>query len=270
MLLEWSNQTCLLTGAYGGIGKEVALALDKKGVTLLLQGRNEQKLETLLSQLSHPHKHTLLCGDLNDKNYQSALFEQLKKSNGLTMVINNAGVSGSGCVEALNDRDIAHVVQTNLTSTILICHHVLPILQQHPGATLVNIGSIFGSIGHPGYALYCATKFGLRGFTESIQREYSDTNINIQYFAPRATRTPINSDKESQLNKAMGNKIDEPQWVAEQLIQAIAHKSPRTYLGFPESLFVKVNGILPTLVDSALRKKVPLIKQFLSNREIQQ
>jgi len=60
-------------------------------------------------------------------------------------------------------------------------------LRSRSEAAVVNIGSTFGSIGHPGFATYCASKFGLRGFTETLRRELSDTGIQVFYIAPRAT-----------------------------------------------------------------------------------
>jgi short-subunit dehydrogenase len=60
---------------------------------------------------------------------------------------------------------------------------------------VVNVGSTYGSIGYPGYASYCATKFALRGFSEALRRELADTRVGVLYVAPRATRTSMNSPR---------------------------------------------------------------------------
>lgn len=270
MTIEWHTQTCLLTGASGGIGREIAKALDQLGVSLWLQGRNEPALVALRDELVNKHHHQVIVGDINQAEFRQALADRARESGKLTMLVNNAGVSGSGLFSQLDDKKIESVIQTNLVASIELCRVLMPELLKQPQAWLVNVGSIFGSIGHPGYALYCASKFGVRGFTEALQREYSDSGLSIHYFAPRATQTAINGEVETQLNTALGSKLDQPAWVAEQLIKQLSGRKKRAYLGFPESLFVRINGLLPALVDNALGKKLPIIKQILSQREKQQ
>ena len=77
------------------------------------------------------------------------------------------------------------------TCAAACCAH----LRAQPEARILNIGSVFGSIGYPGYAVYSATKFAMRGFTEALRRELSDTRIKVHYCAPRATRTGINTSR---------------------------------------------------------------------------
>ena len=87
--------------------------------------------------------------------------------------------------------------------------------------------------------------------------------MQVLYFAPRATRTSINSAAVNAMNAELGNAMDEPDQVAASLVKQLHCKSLRErYLGWPERLFVKVNGILPRLVDGALSKKLPVIRRF--------
>ena len=99
---------------------------------------------------------------------------------------------------------------------MLLCQGLLPLLRNRPEAAIVNIGSTFGSIGHPGFATYCASKFGLRGFTETLRRELADTEVQVYYVAPRATRTDMNSAAVVQLNEELGNAMDPPDVVKTQ------------------------------------------------------
>ena len=66
---------------------------------------------------------------------------------------------------------------------------LLPTLRSQPASAILNIGSVFGSLGYPGFTAYSATKFALRGFTEALRREMADSKIGVHYFAPRATKT---------------------------------------------------------------------------------
>jgi len=127
---------------------------------------------------------------------------------------------------------------------------------------VVNIGSTFGSIGYPGFSVYCATKFALRGFSEALRRELADTNVGVLYLAPRATRTEMNNAAVEAMNAELQVNMDSPELVAERLVQALDADLREVHLGFPERLFVRLNGILPRLVDKALRRQLPTIQHY--------
>jgi short-subunit dehydrogenase len=264
-MMQWQQQTCLLTGATGGIGKAIAQALANKGVRLILQGRSESRLEALSQSLTGEHK--ILVADITTiQGREKICFAA--ESNAISMLINNAGIGQFSLLEDTDEASIVDTLETNLLAPILLTQTVLPYLQKHHlSATtpsyLVNVGSAFGSIGFAGQSVYCASKFGLRGFTEALYRELADTNVHVSYFAPRATATSINSDQAMAMNNALGNHVDSPENVAQALIQQLEKGHARQFVGFPETLFVKINGAFPHIVDKALFKKLPIIKRFL-------
>jgi short-subunit dehydrogenase len=140
---------------------------------------------------------------------------------------------------------------------------LLPLLQKEQGARILNMGSTFGSIGYPGYSAYCASKFGLRGFTEALRRELSDSDIRVLYFAPRATATKLNSENVIALNKELGNAMDLPDIVAAQVEKMFISGGPhQVFWGWPEKLFARINQCIPMLVDNALQKQLPAIKKY--------
>ncbi len=139
-------------------------------------------------------------------------------------------------------------------------------LKQQNDAFIVNVGSAFGSIGYPGYSGYCASKFGLRGFTEALRRELGATRVKVLYFAPRATNTAINSAAVVAMNQQLGNQMDSPELVAKALLQQLETAQSRRFLGWPEQLFVRLNAIFPALVDKALQKKLAVIEKYASGR----
>ena len=91
---------------------------------------------------------------------------------------------------------------------------LLPTLRAQPMGAILNIGSVFGSLGYPGYTAYSATKFALRGFTEALRRELADTRIGVHYFAPRATKTGINASAVDRMNAELKVAMDPPAQVA--------------------------------------------------------
>ena len=137
-------------------------------------------------------------------------------------------------------------------------------LQQQPEAVIVNVGSAFGSIGYPGFSGYCASKFGLRGFTEALKRELAASQVRVLYFAPRATDTSINSAAVVEMNQQLGTRMDSPDFVAAQLLAQLKSSQSRRFLGWPEQLFVRLNALFPAIVDKALRGKLAIITKFAS------
>ena len=259
--MDLSGKVIILTGATGGIGKAIATELSKAGSQLILTGRNQEKLESLASSLESGN-YQLLVADLttNEGINRLAAIAAKTKPDGL---INCLGINQLKTLEASTQLDATDLITTNLLAPINTCRNLVPLLKIKNSAIIVNVGSILGSIGYPGSSLYCASKFGLRGFTESLRRELADTNIKVIYFAPRATDTLLNTEQMNQMNQELGNHVDNPNAVAKQLIQALeSGRSGSRYIGWPEALFVRINSLFPALVDSALAKKLSTIKRY--------
>jgi short-subunit dehydrogenase len=87
--------------------------------------------------------------------------------------------------------------------------------------------------------------------------------VKVSYIAPRAVRTALNTDKVYAMGEATGMNMDEPAWVADQVVKAIIDDSKNRYLGFPEKLFVRINAILPGLVDKALAAQNRVMAKFV-------
>ena len=250
----------LLTGASGGIGEAIANQLASAGATLILTGRNLHRLQELQQQLGA--QHTIIAADLADARDRQKLFDACQAQGGIDLLINNAGISELKLFEQQAPERIEQTLHTNLLSPMLLCQLFIPMLRERPEAAIINVGSTFGSIGYAGFSGYCASKFGLRGFTEALRRELADSAIRIIYLAPRATRTEINSSAVVQMNEQLGNTMDDPQQVARTLLAIVQKNQSVGFIGWPEKLFVRLNALLPRLVDKALHKQLPIIKHF--------
>ena len=197
------SKTILLTGATGGIGGAIAKLLSQQGSTLLLVGRDANKLNQLKAELSE--KHIIVKADIATESGRACIVEACEKlSQGLDMLINNAGIGQFDLFGQMTEEKIGQIININLTSTLLLTHGLLPILQKQNKAQIINIGSTFGSLGYPGFSVYSASKFGIRGFSEALRRELKDSDITVQYFAPRATKTAINNAHVDAMNKELG------------------------------------------------------------------
>lgn len=262
-------QKLVLTGATGGIGQAIALALDRHGYSLLLTGRNGEKLGKLKDRLTEGG-HRQLPADLATIEGIAAL-KSAASDFSARGVINCLGVNELAMLGDLDSPNIEAMLSTNLLAPIQVCHSLVSVFESQPQAVIVNVGSILGSIGYAGSSIYCASKFGLRGFTESLRRELSDTNVTVIYLAPRATNTLLNTDAMNQLNRELGNAVDEPDYVAKELVDILrGGQSTSRYLGWPESFFVKLNGLFPKIVDRALSKQLVTIKRYCDINKTEQ
>lgn len=264
MKINWTQQTVVLTGAYGGLGKALSQALLKRGANLILMGRDASKLKALKATLNQSVH--ILVGDVCDMNSVEKLKALLQDCQSQQhMLINNAAISQAGFLQHQTAEDVRQMIDINLAAPILLVQQLLPWLKQAEQAQIINIGSSFGGIGYAGFSTYCASKFGLRGFSQALNRELSDTQVTAHYLAPRAMATEINSSAVDALNAKLGNKVDQPEQIAQQLIKAIEQKQTERFFGWPEKLFVKINGLLPNLVSKAVKKDQPIIQSILKN-----
>lgn len=254
--------TVLLTGASGGIGRAIARLLAAQGYRLLLQGRNAVRLQQLLESLPYKEQHEVLVADLLDAEQRGALIGRCRElPAGVDVLINNAGISAFALLADMSDAAVEKLLHTNLLVPMALTRDLLPLLERSNRGTVINIGSAFGHIGHPGFSVYGASKSGLHGFSEALRREVRDTGIRVHYLAPRAVDTELNSEAVNSLNRALGNKSDSPEWVAQQCVSLLHSKaSRRRFIGWPERLFIKVNALFPAVVDSALVNKMPIIR----------
>lgn len=255
------NKTLLLTGASGGIGQALAQRLAAAGARLVLAGRDPQKLQHLCETLPGPG-HRWLAADMTTEAGLQQLAEAARIS-AIDGLINNAGIGRFALLEETPPADLQAMLAVNLLAPVRLCQLLLPLLKARPEALIVNVGSTYGGLGYPGYSGYCATKFGLRGFSEALRRELADSAVQVLYVAPRATVTDMNDERVNAMNAHFKARSDAPEWVAGAIVAACQRRRVKScLLGWPEKFFVRLNGLLPGLVDRALRKQLPVIRQY--------
>ena len=262
--MNFNGRRILLTGAAGGIGMELASQLLDENAHVLLTGRDRLALQGVASLLGrNSNRAAVFTADLTKDTDRAALCAFATQwRGGIDMIINNAGVSDFTLLERQSAESMQMALLVNLLAPMDLCRQLLPHLCRTGDAHIVNIGSVFGSIGFAGNAVYCATKFGMRGFSEALRRELAHSNVRVHYFAPRATRTKFNARQVDELNAALGNSSDPPELVARVIVAALRSDRLELVVGWPEQLFARLNAVLPRLVDVALRKKLHTIREF--------
>lgn len=257
----------VLTGAAGGIGQELALALAQKSSAMLLVGRDADKLSALRQRLPAAREGLsidVLATDLtSDAGRESVANAARALRGGVNLLVNNAAVSDFHAFQTQPAPLVESMLATNLLSPILLCQKLLPLLLTQPAAQIVNVGSVFGDIGYPGFAVYCASKSGLRGFTQALRRELSDTPVRARYFAPRATQTGLNSPAVEAMNAELKTQSDDPAVVAQACMSFLAGTRSEQVVGWPEKLFVLINRLRSSITDDAIAKRLAVIKRHL-------
>jgi short-subunit dehydrogenase len=170
----------IVTGAGTGLGKELALLLAKQGYHLILTGRTEDRLKNVQTQIEQTGGSAtdlvLDLRNLEDIKEKALLISKKYKIYGL---VNNAGLGYFGPFSEISDKEIEEMFQTNVLGTIQMTKAILPYLEMNNDGLVLNIVSTAGLRGKKNEAVYCSSKFAVRGFTESLQKEYEGTGIRF-------------------------------------------------------------------------------------------
>jgi short-subunit dehydrogenase len=247
----------VLTGASGGIGEAIARLLVARGARVLLVARNADALGHLARSLASADEQRervdALAVDVTDASDRVAI-RDAAAARRVNVLINCAGLPWFGPFVAGDDPQIEEVIATNLLAPIQLTRALLPQLRIQSEARVLNIGSALGRIGLPGYSVYCASKFGLRGFSEALRRELADTPVRVQYLGPRTTRTAFNDARVEAYNRATATAADQPGRVADAALRLLVSGGAERFLGFPEAAAGRINGALPQLLDGAFKR----------------
>lgn len=262
--MQLNQARILLTGASGGLGRDLARELAGAGASVLLAGRDAVRLAAIKAELGASADSVV--ADLTTAEGIAAA-NAAARAFGVNVLINNAGVGAFGLFDQQAWPTVEQVLATNLEAPLRLTHALLPWLKARPTAAVVNVGSMFGSLPYPGFAAYSAAKAGLRGFSQALRRELADTPVAVIHIAPRVIDTPLNTEAVNQLNRALKNNSDSSQAVARQIVAALRHGKGEHHFGFPERLFAWLNGFAPSLIDRGLAGQLAIIKQHAPSSE---
>jgi short-subunit dehydrogenase len=262
--MNLTNARVLLTGAAGGIGGAIAAELLGRGAAVLLVDVNENALQRFVASepKASADRVAIFAANLTRAEDRARLAEFARTwRGGINVLVNNAGVSHFRLLEDQPAEEVDLALAVNLQAPIHLCRLLLPHLRRQPEAHILNTGSVFGGIGYAAYSVYSATKFAIRGFSEALRRELADTAVRVHYLAPRATRTGINTAAVESMNAELGVAMDTPPVVARAACAMLEADTPEAVVGWPEKFFVRLNALLPRLVDGSLRKQLPVIRR---------
>jgi short-subunit dehydrogenase len=244
--LDPRGGVAVVTGAAGGIGAALALQLAGRGCDLALADLNAAGLDALAAQAAALGvKVTTQVLDLARPESADALLADVAARHGrATILVNNAGVALGGTFEQVASADFDWLMSINFGAVVRLTRAFLPMLRQAPIAQIVNISSIFGIIAPPGQTAYCAAKFAVRGFSESLRHELetSRSTVGLTLVHPGGVRTGIAvnarlpaaaSAAEIKLLQDNSRRVLRlsPEAAAGRILRGIERREPRVLVG---------------------------------------
>jgi NAD(P)-dependent dehydrogenase (short-subunit alcohol dehydrogenase family) len=189
---EFKGAVAVITGAASGIGRALAIDLAKAGAQLALADMNAAGLEETRKLAGGAVARTYTV-DVAKADAMADFAQRVQQDFGRTsLLVNNAGVALMGTFAEVSIEDMQWLVGTNFWGVVHGCKFFMPMLEREADAHIVNVSSIFGLIGPPGQTAYAASKFAVRGFSESLREELRpNTSIKVTSVHPAGIATPI-------------------------------------------------------------------------------
>jgi 3-oxoacyl-[acyl-carrier protein] reductase len=186
------KQVAVVTGAGRGIGRAIAIELGRLGAQVVVVARNRTELEETARVIGA--NASVMPADVRKKEDLRRLFEQMATEKGpADILVNAAGLGIFGPVVEFKDEDFETLIETNLRGIFFTCRYVLPSMIERKRGHIINIASIAGKVGSATRAVYCASKFGVVGFTESLAEEVRQHGIRASVICPGSTDTGFSS-----------------------------------------------------------------------------
>lgn len=255
---DLNNKVAVITGAGSGIGRALALLLDQYGCRLALSDIDAEALQETVNMLKHEAFHEVI--DVSDtssvKAHADNIFNHFKQ---VDIVINNAGVDLSQFIQDVTFEDFHWLMNINFWGVVNGTSAFLKHMMEKKSGTIVNISSILGIIGGSAHGTYCASKFAVRGYTESLRSEMyqQKTGVNIMCVHPGAIATNIvnnsrfyrshTGDRDfDKLNKTFQQNANvTADAAAEKIVQGIIKGKSRLLIGPDAWLFDKIQRLFP-------------------------
>jgi len=181
----------VLTGASSGIGRALAVELVREGAKLVVVARREERLQALAGEVGHlSGRLEPLAGDITAHDVREAALNHAQKTfGGLDLLVNNAGIGAMGLFAEAPPERLRKVMEVNFFAAAELIRQAVPLLQAGNRPIVVNVSSILGHRGVPGYAEYCASKFALRGLSDALRVELAPLGIDVLLASPARTQT---------------------------------------------------------------------------------
>ena len=206
------RETCLITGASGGIGSAIAFKMAEEGYNLVLHyGKNKEAAEELAKEIKEKNPETellLLSADIRKEEEVNALMEEvLKHFSSIEVLVNNAGVTRDQLLLKMTSEDFDTVIESNLKSAFLFSKAASKHMLKKRYGRIVQISSVVGIHGNSGQCNYAASKAGLIGFSKSLAKELAGRNVTVNVICPGFIETKMTEVLPETMKEALLSSI---------------------------------------------------------------
>lgn len=239
----------VITGAAGGIGAALAMALARRGMHLALVDVAAEGLAATAQRAGacgvRTSSHVIDLAGTDARAAMAGLPAAVQAAHGrASVLVNNAGVAVGGSFEMVSEDDFDWLMRVNFEATVRLCRAFLPLLAREQAAQVVNVSSIFGIVAPPGQTAYCASKFAVRGFSESLRHELqaAGSPVGLTLVHPGGVRTGIAENARVPAGVDAATRAQQqtawrqmlrlaPETAAERIALAIERREPRVLVG---------------------------------------
>lgn len=220
---DLTNNICVITGASSGIGEATARALVAEGATVILVARSADKIEKLADELGD--KATALPTDVGDAQAVHRLFEHIEREHGaVDLMFNNAGVGYNAPFAESDPEEWRKQIDANLYGVLNCTQAAIPLMKGREAPMISTVSSVGGRYGVPGWSVYCATKFAVVGFHDTLRKELGGEGIRVSLIEPGAVYTNWGFNVTEQAMKERRDKVEAltSEDIANSLVYAFA------------------------------------------------
>ena len=248
----------IVTGASSGIGRALAIQLCQRGANVLATARRLDRLNELKEVCQvMPGKLTILPGDLTSDDHRHAiLLKATSQWNALDVLINNAGAGAIGRFDVATSERLRRVMEIDFFAPVELTRTCLPLLERGRRPAILNIGSVLSHRAVPNKSEYCAAKFAMRGWAESLRVELVSKSIEVLMLSPSTTSSEfleaLVDTQASEKSKSMGSML--PERVAKLAISALVRSKREMVLSLGGKSLVWAGRLFPRLTDRILGK----------------
>ena len=193
MSFSLTGKTVLVTGSTDGLGYKLVFELASQKCNIIVHGRDQSKIDNVLSELTNINPSGTFCGINCDFNNPKSIEKSFGGIKQLDVLINNAGVWQEGVTTEVSSEKTMEVVNVNLAAPLLLTRTLLPVLKKETFAQILNVVSIAGVEIPSNYfhTIYSATKFGLQAFSEALAKEYDNKSVRVMGYYPGGMETKL-------------------------------------------------------------------------------
>ena len=237
--MKSNNKVVVITGAANGMGRETAILFSSKGYEVVCTDIDGNNLNNTVSDIKNNGGNAYgIIADITKVNDIKKLRDKIKeKSQKINILINAAGLLGGiGNLVDFDEKAMDLILNVNLKGTYLCCKYLIPLIVIHNNSIIINISSQAGKIGQAGVAIYVAAKWGVIGFTKSLDLELRKDGIKVAVINPGSTNSSFHDKREKKLPSDLLDKFLSPSDTANACLYLAEQ---------PEKCFVKEIDLIP-------------------------